>query len=125
MNLEFPDVQAGFRKIRETRDQTTNIHWIMEKAREFLKNIYFCFTDYAKAFGCVNHNKLWKILKGMGIPSHLSFLLSNLYASQEATVRIGCGTMNWFQTGKGYVKAVYCHPSYLTAMQSTSCEIPG
>ena len=96
MNHELPDVQAGFRKGRGTRDQIANIHWIMEKAREFEKNIYFCFSDYAKAFACVDHNKLWKILKGMGIPSHQSFLLSNLYASQEATVRIGCGTIHWF-----------------------------
>ena len=98
---ELLDVQAGFRKIRETRDQTTNIHWIMEKAREFLKNIYFCFTDYAKAFGCVNHNKLWKVLQVMGISDHLNSLMRNLCADQEATVRIGCGTMNWFQIGKG------------------------
>ena len=92
MNCELPDVQAGFRKGRGTRDQIANIRWIMEKAREFQKNIYFCFIDYAKAFDCVDHNKLWKILKEMGIPDYLTCLLRNLYAGQEATVRIGHGT---------------------------------
>ena len=92
MNCELPDVQAAFRKGRGTRDQTANIHWIMEKAREFQKNIYFCFLDYAKAFDCEDHNKLWKILKEMGIPEHLPCLLRNLYAGQEATVRTGHGT---------------------------------
>ena len=92
----------------------------MEKAREFQKNIYFCFTDYAKAFDCVDHNKLWKTLKEMGIPDHLTCLLRNLYAGQEATVRTGHGTTDWFQKGKVYVKAVYRHPDYLTSMQSTS-----
>ena len=92
VNRELPDVQAGFRKGRGTRDQIANILWIIEKAREFQKNIYFCFIDYAKAFGCVDHNKLWKILKEMGIPDHLTCLLRNLYAGQEATVRTGHGT---------------------------------
>ncbi|MFX8493112.1 reverse transcriptase domain-containing protein, partial [Acinetobacter baumannii] len=92
VNHELSDVQAGFRKGRGTRDQIANICWIMEKAREFQKNIYFCFIDYAKAFDCVDHNKLWKILKEMGIPDHLTCLLRNLYASQEATVRSGHGT---------------------------------
>ena len=92
MNWEIPDVQAGFRKGRGTRDQIANICWIIKKAREFHKNIYFCFIDYAKAFDCVNHNKLWKILKEMGIPDHLTCLLRNLYAGQEATVRTGHGT---------------------------------
>ena len=92
----------------------------MEKAREFQKDIYFCFIDYAKAFDCVHHNKLWKILKEIGIPDHLTYLLRNLYASQQATVRTGHGTTYWFQIGKEYVKAVYCHPAYLTSMQSTS-----
>ena len=101
MNCELPDVQAGFRKGRRTRDQVVNIHWIIKKAREFQKNIYFCFTDYAKAFDCVDHNKLWKILKGMGIPDHLTCLLRNLYAGQEATVRAGHRTTDWFQIGKG------------------------
>ena len=94
-------VQAGFRKGRGTRDQIANIHWIMEKARESQKNIYFCFIDYAKAFDCVDHNKLWKILKEMGIPDHLTCLLRNLYVGQEATVRTGHGTTDWFQIGKG------------------------
>ena len=99
MNRERPDVQAGFRK--ETRDQMDNICWIIKKAREFQKNIYLCFIDYAKAFDCVDHNKLWKILEEMGIPYHLTCLLRNLYADQEATVRIGHGTTDCFQTGKG------------------------
>ena len=97
MNCELPDVQAGFRKGRGTRDQTANIRWILEKAREFQKNISFCFIDYAKAFDCVDHNKLWKILKEMGIADHLSCLLRNLYTGQEATVRTGHGTTDWFQ----------------------------
>ena len=101
MNHELPDVQAGFRKGRGTRDQIANICWIMEKAREFQKNIYFCFIHYAKAFDCVDHNKLWKILKGIGIPHHLTCLLRNLYAGQEATVRTEHGTIDWFQIGKG------------------------
>ena len=101
VNCELPDVQAGFRKGRGTRDQIANIHWIMEKARDFQKHICFCFIDYAKAFDCVEHNKLWKILKEMGIPDHLTCLLRNLYAGQEATVRTGHGTKDWFQIGKG------------------------
>ena len=100
VNHELPDVQVGFRKGRETRDQIANICWIMEKAREFQKSIYFCFIDYAKAFGCMDHNKLWKILKEMGIPDHLTCLLRNFYAGQEATVRTGHGTTDWFQIGK-------------------------
>ena len=92
VNRELPAVQAGFRKGRGTRDQIANMGWIMKKAREFLKNIYFCFIDYAKAFDCMDHNKLWKILKEMGIPDHLTCLLRNLYASEEATVRTGYGT---------------------------------
>ena len=94
VNHELPDVQAGFRKGRETRDQIANIRWIIEKAREFQKNIYFCFIDYAKAIDYVDHNKLWKILKEMGVPDHLTCLLRNLYAGQEATVRTGYGTMD-------------------------------
>ena len=101
VNRERPDVQAGFRKDRGTRDQIANIHWIIEKAREFQKNIYFCFIDYAKAFDCLDHNKLWKIRKEMGIPDHLTCVLRNLYAGQEATVRTGHGTTDWLQTGKG------------------------
>ena len=101
VNRELPDVQAGFRKGRGTRDQIANIHWIIKKAREFQKNIYFCFIDYAKAFDCVDHNKLWKILQEMRIPDHLTCLLRNLYAGQEAPVRTGHGTTDWFQIGKG------------------------
>ena len=100
MNRELPDVQGGFRKGRGTRDQITNIHWITEKARVLQKNIYFCFIDYAKAFDCVDHNKLWKILQETGILDHLTCLLRNLYAGQEATVRTGHGTIDWFQIGK-------------------------
>src|SRR5574337_718950 len=108
------------KKAEENRDQIANIRWIMEKAREFQKNIYFCFIDYANVFDCVDHNKLWKTLKEMRIPDHLICLLRNLYAGQEATVRTGHVTTDWFQIGKGVLKAVYCHPAYLTYMQSTS-----
>ena len=101
VNCELPDVQAGFRKGRGTRDQTANICWIIKKAREFQKNIYFFFIDCTKAFDCVDHNKLWKILQEMGIPDHLTCLLRNLYAGQEATFRTGHGTIDWFQIGKG------------------------
>ena len=101
MNHELLGTQAGFRKGRGTRDQIVNILWIMEKSREFQKNIYFCFIDYAKAFDCVDHNKLWKILKYMGIPDHLTCLLRNLDGGQEATVTTGHGTKDWFQIGKG------------------------
>ena len=100
VNHELPHVQAGFRKARGTRDQIANIHWIIEKAKEFQKNIYFCFIDYAKAFHCMDHNKLWKILQEMGIPDHLTCLLRNLYTCQEATVRTGHGPTDWFQIGK-------------------------
>ena len=101
MNPEIPDVQAGFRKGRGTRDQIANIRWIIKKAREFQKNIYFRFIDYAKAFDCVDHNKLWNIPKEMGIPDHLTCLLRNLYVGQKATIRTGHGTTDWFQIGKG------------------------
>ena len=113
VNWELPDVQAGFRKGRGTRDQIANIRWIIEKAREFQKNI--CFIDYAKAFDCVDHNKLWKILKE-GIADHLTCLLRNLYAGEEVTVRTGHGTPDSFQIGKGVCQrsTVYCHPAYLT-----------
>ena len=96
-----------------------------KKAREFQENIYFCFIDYAKAFDCVDHNKLWKILKEMEIPDHLTCPLRNLYTGQEATVRTGHGTTDWFKIGKGVVKSVYCHPVYFTYMQKTSCKMPG
>ena len=110
MNRELPNVQTGFRKHRGTRDQIDNIHWLIEKAREFQKNIYFGFIDYTKAFDCVDHNKLWKILKEMGIPDHLTCLLRNLYAGQEATVRTGHGTTDWFQIGKGVRQGCICSP---------------
>ena len=123
MNCELPDVQAGFRKGRRTRDQIANIRWIIKKkkkTRELQKNIYLCFIDNAKAFDCVDHNKLWKILQEMGILHHLTCLLRNLYAGQEATVRTGHGKTDCFQIGKGVRQGVYCHPAYLTYMQSTS-----
>ena len=110
LNRELLDVQAGFRKGRGTRDQIANIYWIIEKARTFQKNIYFCLTDDAKAFDCVDHNKLWKILKEMGIPDHLICLLRNLYVGQEATVRIGHGTTDWFQIGKGVCQSCILSP---------------
>ena len=119
MNRELPDVQAGFRNGRRTRDQIANIRWIMEKAREFQKHISFCFNDYAKVFDCVDHNKLWKILKKMGIPDHLTCLLRNLYEGQEVTVRAGMEQQTGSNQEKEYVKAVYWHPAYLTYMQST------
>ena len=100
MNQKHPDVQSGFRKVRGTRDQIANIRWIIEKAREFQKNTYFCFIDHDKGFDCVDHNKLWKILQEMGIPDHLTCLRRNLYAGQEAIVGTGQGTMDWFQIGK-------------------------
>ena len=125
MNQELPDVQAGFRKGRGARDQIANIHWIIEKAIEFQKNIYFCFIDYAKAFNCTDHNKLWKILKEMGIPEHLTCLLINLYAGEEATVRTWHGKTNWFQFGKGVRQVCILSPCLFIYMQSTSCEMPG
>ena len=111
MSCDLPDVQTGFRKGRGTRDQIANICW---KAREFQKNIYFSFIDYAKAFDCVDHNKLWKILQEMGIPDYLTCFLRNLYAGQEATVRTSS------KLRKEYIKAVYCQPGYSTYMQGTS-----
>ena len=110
MNHELSDVQAGFRKGRGTRDQIPNISWSIEKAREFQKNIYFCFIDYAKAFDCVDYNKLWKILKKMEIPNHLTCLLRNLDAGQEATVKTGHGTTDLFQIGKGVCQSCILSP---------------
>ena len=110
MNCEFPDVQDGFRKDRGTRDQIANICWVIKKAREFQKNIYFCFIDYAKVFDWVDHNKLWKIPKEMGIPDHLTRLLRNLYVGQEATVRTGYGTTDFFQIGKGVCQGCILSP---------------
>ena len=111
LNYELPDVQAGFRKGRGTRDQIANIHWIIKKAREFQKNIYFCFIDYVKAFDCVDHNKLWKSLKEIGIPDHFTCLLRNLYAGQEATVRTRHGTTDWFPIRKGVCQDCILSPS--------------
>ena len=113
MNQELPDVQAGFRKGRGTRYLIANTHWITEKAREFQKNIYFCFIDYNKAFYWVDHNKLWKVLKEMGLPDHLTCLLRNLYACQEATLNIGHGTTDWFQIGKGVCQVCMLPPCLL------------
>ena len=121
LNWELPVVQTGFRKGRGTKDQIAKICCIIEKAREFQKKkIYLCIIDYTEAFDCVDHNKLWKILQDMGISDHLTFLLRNLYAGQEATVRTRHETMDLSQTGKEYVKAVYCHPAYLAYMQNMS-----
>ena len=120
VNCEFPDVQAGFRRCLGTRDQIANIRWIIEKAREFQKIIDFCFSNHTRAFDCMDHNKLWKILKEMGISDNLTCLLRNLYAGQEALEQLtGCNL------GKEDVRAIYCHPAYLTYMQSPSCVIPG
>ena len=115
LNCEHPDVQAGFRKSRGTRDQIANIHWIIKKARKFQKNIYFCFIDYAKDFDYVDHNKLWKILKEMGIPDHLTCLLRNLYSGQGVT-ELDTEQQTGYKSGKEYIKAVYCHPAYSTYM---------
>ena len=119
MNYELPDVQTGFRKGTGIRDQIANIRWIIKKAREFQKSIYVCFIDYAKAFDCVDHNKPWEIIQEMGIPDHLTCPLRNLYAGQEATVRTGHGTTDWFQLGKGVYQGCILSPC-LTYMQSTS-----
>ena len=124
VNCELPDVQVGFRKSRGIRDQTANISWITEKAREFQKNIYFCFIDYNKVFDLVDHNKLRKILKEMGIPDHLTCLLRNLYAGQETTVRTGCGTTDWFKIGKGVCQCCILSPTYLTYMKfHVKCQV--
>ena len=123
VNCELPDVQTGFRKGRGTRDQIADICWIIKKARDFWRNIYFCFIDYAKAFDCVHYNKLWKILKEMGIPDHLTWLLRNVYAGQEATVELEVEQQTGSKSGKEYVKAMYCHHGYLTYMQRTSWEM--
>ena len=125
MNCELPDVQAGFRKGRRTRHQIANIRWIIKKAREFQKNIYFCFIDYAKAFDCVDHHRLWKILKEMGIPDHLTCLLRICMQVRKQQLELDMEQQTGSKLGKEYVKAVYCHPAYLTYMQSTSCEMPG
>ena len=120
VNRELSNIQAGFRKGRGIRDQIANICWIIEKARKFQKNIYFCFINYTKAFDCVDHNKLWNILKEMGLPDHLTCLLKNLYADQEATVRTDHGGTDWLQIGKGVHQGCVLSWAYLTYMQSTS-----
>src|SRR5574342_339597 len=125
VNRELPDVQAGFIKGRGTRDQIANIRWIIKKAREFQKNIYFCFIDYAKAFDCVDHNTLWKILKEMGIPDYLTCLLRNLYASQEATVRTGHRTMDLFQKGKGLHPGCMLSPCLFNIYAEYIMQKPG
>ena len=124
VNQELPDVQAVFKKGGVSRDQTANIPWIIEKAREFQKNIYFCFIDYTKAFDCVDHNKLWKILKEKGIPDHLTYLLRNLYVGQEET-DLDMEQRTCSKLGKEYVEAIYCHPAYFTYMQSISWKMSG
>jgi len=125
VNREFPDVQAGFRKGRGIRNQIANICWIIEKEKEFQKNIYFCFIDYAKAFDCVDHNKLWKILKEMGILDHLTCLLRNVYAGQEATVRTGHGTTDWFQIGKGVCQGCILSPCLFNLYAEYIMRNPG
>ena len=124
VNQELPDVQDGFRKGRGTRNQIANISWIIEKARKFQKNIYFCIIDYIKAFDCVDHNKLWKILKEMGVAEHLTCLLRNPCAGQEAT-ELNMEQQTGSKSGKKHVKAVYCHPACLTYILSTSSKTPG
>ena len=125
MNYDLPDVQAGFRKGRGTRDQIANICWIIEKSREFQKNIYFCFIDYAKAFDCGDHQKLWKVLKEMGIPDHLTYLLRNLYAGQEATVRTRHGTTDWFQIGKRVHQGCILSPCLYNLYKECIMRNPG
>ena len=125
MNRELPDVQDGFRKGRGTRDQIANIHWIIKKARELQKTMYFCFIEYSKAFDCVDHNKLWTILKEMGIPDHLTCLLRNLYAGQEATVRTRHGTTDWFQIWKGVHQGCMLSPCLFTLYAEYIVRNPG
>ena len=123
MNQQLADVQIGFREGRGTSDQIANICCIIGKAREFQKNIYFCFIDYAKAFDYVDHNKLWKILQEMGIAYHVTCLLRNLYEGQEEHLEPGMKQWTGSKLGKEYIKAIYCHPAYLTDMPGTSCEM--
>ena len=123
MTRELPDVQAGFQRGRGARDQIANICWIIEKAGEFQKNI--CFDDYTKAFDCVDHNKLWKILQEIGVPDHLTCLLRDLMRAKKQQLELDMEQLTGSRLGKEYVKPIYCHPAYLTYMQSTSCEMPG
>ena len=125
VNHELPDVQAGFRKGRGTRDQIANIHWIIEKAREFQESIYFCFIDYAEVFDGVDHNKLWKIQKQMGIPEHVTCLLRNSVQVRKQQLEVDMEQQTGSKLGKDYIKAIYCHPAYLASMQSTSWETLG
>jgi len=125
VNQELPGVQAGFIKGRRTRNQIANICWIIGKAKEFQKNIYFCFIDYAKAFNCVDHNKLWKTPKEMGIPDDLTCLVRNLYQIKKQQLEQNTEQWTVSKLGEEYVKAVSCHPAYLTYIQSTSCKMPG
>ena len=125
LNHELPDIQAGFRKGRGTRDQIANIHWIIEKASRFQKYIYFCFIAYAKAFDCGNHNKLWKNPKDMGIPDHMTYLLKICMQVKKQQLELDVEQQTASKSGKEYIKAVYCHLANLTYIQSTSCEMPG
>ena len=125
MNWEFPEIQAGFRKGRRSRYQTANIRWIIEKARKFEKSIYFCFIDYTKAFASVDHNKLWKILKETGIPDHLTASWETCMQVKKQWLELDVEKPTSSKVGKQYVKAVYCHPAYLTYVQSTSQKAPG
>ena len=125
MNHELPDIQAGFRKGRGTRDQIANIRWIKQKAREFQKNIYFCFIDYAKAFDCVDHNRLWKILKEMGLPDNLTCSWEICMQVRKQELVLDMEQWTGSKSGKQYIKAVYCQPAYLTYMQSTLCKMLG
>ena len=125
MNRELPDVQAGFRNGRGTRDQTANMCWIIGKGGEFQRNIYFCFIDYTKAFDCVDHNKLWKILQEMGMPDYFICLLRNLMPVKKQQLELDMKQQTVSKSGKEYIKAVYCHSDYLTYMQSTSYKMPG
>ena len=125
MNYELPDIQAGFRKGRGIRDQIANIHWIIKKAREYQKNVYFCFIDYAKAFDCVDHNKLWKILTEMEIPDHLPASWEIRLQVKKQQLELDMEKQTGSKSGKEYIKTVYHHPAYLTYMQNTSCKMLG
>ena len=125
VNCQLPDVQAGFRKGRGARDQIVNIPWIIKNTKEFQKNIYFFFIDYAKAFDCVDHNKLWKILKEIGMPDHLTCSWEICMQVKKQQLELDMEQQTGSKSGKEYIKTIYCHPAYLTSMQSTSLEMPG